>query len=110
MPYPILTTNPSLTLPREVEQNVLDSGQGNGRSLRRVVDPRSILGFRVVFREVNCGARDELLSLFESPFQLNTPDDGVVNVVALEDSLVIVQTSPTLFTISINVEEVLFTN
>ena len=110
MPYPVLNINPSLVFPRNTSFNVLDSGQGNGRSLRRVVDPRELKGYDLTFDKVTCSNKDSILSIIFTPFQLNTPDDGVVNVVIIADSITISSDSPSTFSISFSVEQVLFTN
>lgn len=109
MAYPVLSVNPSLVFPRETTANTLDSGQGIGRSLRRTVDDRVILGYKVKFDNLPCGERDSLLAVIHTPFQLNTPDDGVVNVVILDDTISISSDSPTTFSVTFSVEQVLFT-
>mgnify|MGYP000507103805 CR=1 FL=1 len=110
MTYPTLSLNPSLTLPVEQLHNVLDNEQGVGRPLRRIVDDRTILKYRLKFENVLCGEIDQLLDVFEAPFKVNTPDHGLIDVVFLEDSMNVITTSPTLSTVIITVEQVLFTD
>ena len=110
MAYPVLNINPAFTFGRGSGYNILDSGQGIGRSSRRKVDDRKVLFYNLVFDKITPTEKDQLISLFEAPFQLNTPDDGLISVIIDGDTLVIEHQTNNIFSISLSVEQVLFTN
>ena len=102
-----LTAKYSFDVERTSTHNILDSTMEIGRSLRRERGYREIRSWKLRFQLLNKDALNNVITLLrnEVPFSIDTPDDGQVTVLPLNDTVQIEQPANIYYNLEITVQE-----